>query len=130
MLHGRRPQAQIAPQFLRSRQAAARLNRLSAAKIIFGISSRPMSMPSNVRPVKGRLMRHHVPILAMTAVLIASGSTAQANDFPDACRIALNAVKALTEDPAAPAAVESALLSQIAKLSKASWAPGYCHAIA
>jgi hypothetical protein len=75
-------------------------------------------------------MRHHLPVFSMMAVLIASGSTARALDFPDTCRAALNSVKALTGDTAAPPAVESALASQITNLTKPSWAPGYCRAVA
>jgi hypothetical protein len=75
-------------------------------------------------------MQHRALILAVTSVLIASGGRAQALDFPDACRTALSMVKTLTGDTAAPAAIESALASQITKLTKPSWASGYCRAVA
>ncbi len=76
-------------------------------------------------------MRQVFPLLlAIAAALIEGGSSARALDLPSACLIAVNSVRALTDDTSVPAAVKSALSVEIAKLSSPLRAPGYCRAVA
>jgi hypothetical protein len=63
--------------------------------------------------------------VALTAV----GNAAHALDLSEGCRSALRQVKTLTSETQATTAIEAALSAQIAKLTKPSWAPGYCRAV-
>ena len=54
----------------------------------------------------------------------------QATSLPMKCRTALASVERLTSEPGAKAAIEVALTTEMAKLSKPTWSPGYCQAVA
>jgi hypothetical protein len=68
--------------------------------------------------------------LLFAIVLVNGGPVAHALDLPDACRAAVSSVPALTREAGATATIEAALSVQIAKLTKPSWTPGYCKAVA
>lgn len=75
-------------------------------------------------------MRRRIPSRSLLFAFALAASGAQAGDLPETCRTAIASVETLTGEPGAKSEVEEALRTQIAKLPKQSWTPGYCRALA
>ena len=75
------------------------------------------------------MMQNLTPALVL-GMLLTIPVCSRAAELPANCRAALGQVQSLTSDAAAQAVLEAAISAQITKLSKPSWAPGYCRAVA